>query len=66
MCQMRRHNLLFREPGPSSVGEEHDEYESEADPNEKLSDDEEDEEGWDALFLRDDHDEDGRESDFDA
>src|ERR1700722_17353835 len=30
-----RHDLLFRKPGPSSVGEEHDECENEANPNEK-------------------------------
>ena len=59
-----RHGLLFREPGPSSVGEEHDECENEADTNEKPSDDEEEEDGWEALFLEDD--EDGIESDFDA
>ena len=56
-----RHDLLFRELGPSSTGEDLDKYESEADPNEKASDDEE--EGWEALFLGDD--EDSVESDFD-
>jgi hypothetical protein len=59
-----RHDLLFREPGPSSVEEEPDEDEIEADPNEKPSEDEEEEEGWEALFLGDD--EDGVESDFDV
>ena len=58
-----RHDLLFREPGPSSsVEEEPDEYDIETVPNEKPSDDDDDEEGWEALFLEED--EDDSESDF--
>jgi hypothetical protein len=60
-----RHDLLFREPGPSSlVEDEPDEYEIETVPNEQLgdNDDEEDEECWEALFLEED--EDDFESDF--
>jgi hypothetical protein len=56
------HDLLFCEPGPSSsVEEEPDEYDIEMVPNKKLSDDD-DEEGWEALFLEED--EDDSESDF--
>jgi hypothetical protein len=52
-------NILFHEPGPSSsVEEEPDEYEIETVPNEQLggNDDEEDEEGWETLFLEEDED----------
>jgi hypothetical protein len=57
-----RHDLLFREPGPSSSTEELDKFEIETDPNEKLSEGDDEEEGWEALFL--DEDEDDVESDF--
>ena len=56
------HDLLFREPGPSSVEEDHDDYEIETDSNEKPTEDEDEEEGWEALFL--DDDDDSVESDF--
>jgi hypothetical protein len=55
-----RHDLLFREPGPSSVEEDYDDYEIETDSNEKPTEDEDEEEGWEALFL----DDDSVESDF--
>ena len=58
-----RHDLLFREPGPSSLIEgEYDEYEIEAEAGEILEDDEVEEEGWEALFL--DEDEYDTESDI--
>jgi hAT family C-terminal dimerisation region len=53
LCQ----DLLFCEPRPSSfVEEEPDEYDIETVPNEKSSDDDNDEEGWEALFLEEDED----------
>ena len=55
------HDLLFCKPGPSSSVEEPDEYDIETVSNEKLSDDD-DEEGWEALFLEED--EDNSELDF--
>jgi len=57
-----RHDLLFREPGPSSSTEEFDGFEIEMDPNEKPSKGDDEEEGWEALFL--DEDEDDVELDF--
>ena len=50
-----RHDLLFREPGPSSSTEEAlEDSDIEMDANEKLSDVEDgDEEGWDALLEGD-------------
>jgi len=58
-----RHDLLFREPGPSSlVEDELDKYETEAEVDETLEDDEDEEEGWEALYL--DDDEDDEESDI--
>ena len=46
---------LFREPGPSSlIEDEYDEYEIQAEAGEILEDDEEEEEGWEALFLEED------------
>jgi hypothetical protein len=60
-----RHDLLFREPGPSSSTEEAlEDSDIETDANEKLSDVEDgDEEGWDALL---EGDEDFVESDADS
>jgi hypothetical protein len=60
-----RHDLLFREPGPSSSAEEEsDEYGIEGDVNEKPSSEDEEAEGWEALFLEED--EDCVESDFET
>lgn len=42
-------DLLFHEPGPSSI-DEYEEYENEADPNERASGDDEGEEDWDEFF----------------
>jgi hypothetical protein len=50
-----RHDLLFCEPGPSSlVEDELDKYETEAEVDETPEDDEDKEEGWEALCLDDD------------
>ena len=58
-----RHDLLFREPGPSSlVEDELDKYKSEAEVDETPEGDEDEEEGWEALYL--DDDEDDEESDI--
>jgi hypothetical protein len=52
-----RHDLLFREAGPSSLDEEkEDEYEVEDDLGEQEDDDMVDEDGWDDLFLEEDED----------
>ena len=52
-----RHDLLFREAGPSSlVEDESDEFDIEDGPSEDVE-----EEGWDDLFLKDSDD--GSESD---
>ena len=57
------HDLLFREPGPSSlVEDELDKYETEVEVDETLEDDEDKGEGWEALYL--DDDEDDEESDI--
>ena len=54
------HDLLFREPGPSSlVEEESDEFEIDVEPGGVAEGDEIEEEGWEALFL--DEDESGTE-----
>ena len=51
-----RHDLLFREPGPSSLSEdESDEFEIEVELDANPNDDVE-EEGWDNLFLEEDDD----------
>ena len=51
-----RHDLLFREPGPSSLSEdESDEFEIEVELGANPNDDVE-EEGWDNLFLEEDDD----------
>ena len=48
------HDLLFCEPGPSSLIEgEYNEYELEAEAGD-ISEDEVEEEGWEALFLDED------------
>jgi hypothetical protein len=50
-----RHDLLFREPGPSSLAEEElDEFEIEVEPVASADDDATEEEGWDTLFLKED------------
>jgi hypothetical protein len=52
-----RHDLLFRETGPSSLDEDNiDEYEVEDDPGEQPEEDGVEEEGWDHLFLEEDVD----------
>ena len=49
------HNLLFREPGPSSITEDLDDSEIEAEAGEKSGvDAADDEEGWDSLILEED------------
>jgi len=54
------HDLLFRDPGPSSlVEEESDEFEIDVEPGGVAEGDEIEEEGWEALFL--DEDESGTE-----
>ena len=61
-----RHNLLFREPGPSSlVKDELDKYEIEAEVDETSEDDEDEEEGWEALYLGDDEDDEESEIEID-
>jgi hypothetical protein len=51
-----RHDLLFREAGPSSLGEDEiDDYEVEDDLGEP-QDDGGEEEGWESLFLEEDED----------
>jgi hypothetical protein len=51
-----RHDLLFREPGPSSLSEdESNEFEIELEPGANPNDDVE-VEGWDDLFLEEDDD----------
>ena len=55
------HDLIFCEPGPSSVNKP-EEDKSEADPNKMASDNDEGKEGWDALLFGDEEDE--IESDF--
>jgi len=51
-----RHDLLFREAGPSSLGEDEiDDYEVEGDLGEP-QDDGREEEGWESLFLEEDED----------
>ena len=51
-----RHDLLFCEPGPSSLSEdESNEFEIELEPGANPNDDVE-EEGWDDLFLEEDDD----------
>jgi hypothetical protein len=61
-----RHNLLFREPGPSSlVEDELDKYEIEAEVDETSEDDEDEEEGWEALYLGDDEDDEESEIEID-
>ena len=51
-----RHDLLFHEPGPSSLSEdESNEFEIELEPGANPNDDVE-EEGWDDLFLEEDDD----------
>jgi hAT family C-terminal dimerisation region len=55
-CSLRN-DLLFREPGPSSLAEvEPDDFEIEVDAEKAATDEDEDEEGWDALFLEEDDD----------
>jgi hypothetical protein len=49
------HDLLFREPGPSSLAkEEPDEFKIEVEPSESPNVDATEEEGWDTLFLEED------------
>jgi hypothetical protein len=61
-----RHDLLFREPGPSSlVEDELDKYEIEAEVDETSEDDEDEEEGWEALYLGDDEDDEESEIEID-
>jgi hypothetical protein len=55
-CSLRN-DLLFREPGPSSLVEvEPDDFEIEVEAEKTAMDDDSDEEGWDALFLEEDDD----------
>jgi len=62
-CSLRN-DLLFRELGPSSLAEvEPDDFEIEIDAKKVATDEDEDEEGWDALFLEEDDDD--LESDID-
>jgi hypothetical protein len=61
-CSLRN-DLLFREPGPSSLAEiEPDDFEIEVETG-KTTDEDEDNGGWDNLFL--DEEEDDLESDAD-
>jgi hypothetical protein len=54
-----RHDLLFRETGPSSLTEDDEsESEAEAEAREKSGDSEDEEEGWDTLILEDSDDKD--------
>ena len=54
------HDLLFHECGPSSLVEvELDKYETEAEVDETPKGDEDEEEGWEALYLDDDKDDEG-------
>ena len=55
-CSLR-HDLLFRETGPSSLTEDN-ESEAEDEAGEKSAGNSEDEEGWDTLILEDSDDED--------
>jgi hAT family C-terminal dimerisation region len=49
------HDLLFHEPGPSSLAEEEpNEFEVEVEPGEGTDHDDAEEEGWDSLFLEED------------
>jgi len=57
-----RHDLLFREPGPSSSTEELDDFGVETDLDQKASEDDVEEEGWEDFLLEED--EDDIESDF--
>jgi len=64
-----RHELLFAEPGPSSVVEDElDDFEIGMEAGEKSGiEDEDEEEGWDTLLLDDDEDDEGNyTSDFDT
>jgi hypothetical protein len=52
-----RNDLLFREPGPSSVGEvEHNEFEMEGEDGQEEKDDDADDNTWENLFLEEDDD----------
>jgi len=57
-----RHDLLFREPGPSSSTEELDDFRVEIDLDQKASEDDVEEEGWEDFLVEED--EDDIESDF--
>jgi hypothetical protein len=55
-CSLRN-NLLFHEPGLSSLAKvEPDDFEIEVDTEKAAMDEDKDEEGWDALFLEEDDD----------
>jgi hypothetical protein len=55
-CSLRS-DLLFREPGPSSLAEvEPDESDMEVETGPVDADDEVEEEGWDGMFLEEDDD----------
>lgn len=63
-CSLR-HDLLFRETGPSSLAEDN-ESEAEDEDEEKSGGNSKDEEGWDTLILEDEDDEDDEDDGADG